>query len=85
MKNRQNVHLKVLNNIVSDQCRVFGAVLITARNVTYALNSAPDASQAYESGRKMLSLMQDRHVEQEQERQVKLFFHHKLHTKLMNV
>ena len=72
MKNRQNVHLKVLNNIVCDQCRVFGAVLITARNVTYALNSAPDASQAYESGRKMLSLMQssDRHVEQERERQV---------------
>ena len=62
-----------LNNIDPDHCRVFGAVLVTGRNVTYALNSAPDSSQAYESGKRMLSLMQrsDRREEQEQGRQVR--------------
>ena len=32
---------------------------MTARNVTFALDSAPDSSQAYESGRKLLSLIYD--------------------------
>ena len=37
--------------------RVFAVVLVTARNVTYALNNAPDTSQAYKSGKKLLSLI----------------------------
>ena len=69
----RNIHNVNLNSVVPDHCRVFGAVLVTGRNVTYALKSAPDASQAYESGKKMLSLMQssDRREKQEHERQVR--------------
>ena len=37
--------------------RVFAAVIVTSQEVTYALFHAPDASQAYKSGRKLLSLI----------------------------
>ena len=37
--------------------RVFAAVIVTSHEVTYALFSAPDASQAYKSGRKLLSVI----------------------------
>ena len=36
---------------------MLSSTFVTARNVTFALDSAPDSSQAYESGRKLLSLI----------------------------
>ena len=60
--------------VILNTYRVFAVVLVTARNVTYALNSAPDASQAYKSGRKLLSLILNsgRDVVQEQKKMVRM-------------
>ena len=39
--------------------RVVGVILITARNVTIALHSAPESSKAYESGSKIISIIKE--------------------------
>ena len=39
--------------------RVVSTVVVTARNVTYALAGAPDSSSAYESGDKILSMIKE--------------------------
>ena len=40
-------------------CRVFAAVIITARSVTAALERTSETSEAYESGRKVFSKIKD--------------------------
>ena len=40
-------------------CRVFSVIIVTARNVTYAMYNTPDSSEAFESGRKIMSIIQD--------------------------
>ena len=37
--------------------RVFASVIVTAKNVTYALASTPSTSKAFESGRKLSVLL----------------------------
>ena len=61
--------------IISDKCRVFSAVIITAQMVTYALDGAPSASKAYDSGRKLLSIMStsETSVDYKQKKQVRMF------------
>ena len=39
--------------------RVASVMVITAKNLTYALQGSPDSSKAYESGNKILSLIKD--------------------------
>ena len=38
---------------------MIAAIVVTARNVTFALNGAPESSEAYESGGQILSVIQD--------------------------
>ena len=54
--------------------RVFAAVIVTARNVTYALASAPDVSQGFECGKKISSLLKSTNnsIAQEHTKQVKI-------------
>ena len=40
-------------------CRVVSAVVVTARNVNFALSSVPQSTEAYESARKILSMIND--------------------------
>ena len=38
-------------------CRVISVIVVTARNVTFALNATPESSAAYESSEKIWSMI----------------------------
>ena len=48
-----------MTNCITIFYRVIAAIVVTARNVTFALNGAPESSEAYESGGQILSVIQD--------------------------
>ena len=57
MKSLDPRHFPVSSYLSFD--RVVSTVVVTARNVTYALAGAPDSSSAYESGDKILSMIKE--------------------------